>query len=46
MESLFFGGDRRGSRGGWGVLLWIGSFVSSCNFGGGVEFVLLVACSE
>jgi hypothetical protein len=48
LESLFFGGDRRGSRGSLGVLLWIGSFVSSCNFGGGVEFVLcsLLAASS
>jgi hypothetical protein len=48
MESLFFGGDQRGSRGSLGVLLWMGSFVSSCNFGGGVKFVLrsLLAASS
>jgi hypothetical protein len=30
------------------LLIWIGSFVSSCNFGGGVDFVLhsLLAASS
>jgi hypothetical protein len=35
-----FRNDSRGSRRGLVVLLRIGSFVSSCNSGGGVEFVL------